>query len=281
MELPARVGIVGLGLMGGSLARALAALPGRPRILASSLEPDDLESARAEGVVDAVADADVVAAGADLVVYATPLGATLELLEAHRALWASDAVVTDLVSLKTPVLTRARELGIIERYVGSHPVTGGEGEGFPASREGLYDGAVVWLVRDEPSAGARSAVDGLWKALGAEPRWIDAAEHDRRMVRASHLPQILANALAAALGEAGVRREELGPGGRDMTRLAGSSPRMWEGLFEHSGTDLASAVRELLSGLESVARSLEAGEVDDVVRLMERTRRWTRGEPWS
>lgn len=281
MEIPSRVGIVGLGLMGGSLARALGPRAAGPSVMASSLVGEDLVTALSHGVVDEVGDPETVAASCDLVVYATPLTATLRLLEAHAERWKPGAVITDLVSLKSPVQEQARRLGILARYVGSHPMAGGEGSGYPASRDGLYHDATVWLVRDGASEAAAATVRGLWEAVGGRPVWVGADEHDRRMVRTSHLPQVVANALAAVLGEAGLRRSELGPGGREMTRLAGSSPEMWRPLLRYSGPELAGAVREILPMLETVARLLEDGDVDAVVRLMERTGRWTRGEPWS
>jgi prephenate dehydrogenase len=98
--------------------------------------------------------------------------------------------------------------------------------------------------------------------------------HDLRMVRASHLPQLLANVLASHLESGGLARDELGSGGRDMTRLAGSSPRMWKDLLEHSAPLLAPALREIGADLDALATLLEAHDVEGVARVMERTRAW-------
>ena len=81
--------------------------------------------------------------------------------------------------------------------------------------------------------------EALWSALGARPAWTTAAEHDRLMTRVSHVPQLVANALARTLAQAGVAHADLGPGGRDMTRLAGSSPELWRDLFRWSAPEAA------------------------------------------
>ena len=271
-----RVAVLGMGLMGGSLARALRSLPQPPRLVGWSPETGEAERARVAGALDEVTlDPDAAARSGDLVVYATPLGAVLELMDRHRHLWREEGVITDVASLKAPVLERASALGAASRYVGSHPMVGGEGSGFAASRADLYLGARVWLVSGSGSDAARRGVEGLWRALGARPEWTDPGEHDRSMVQTSQLPQLLSNALARALEQAGVPRSELGPGGRDMTRLAGSSPGMWHDLLAHSAPLLASALREVGGTLEELAELLDAGKVEELVRIMEETRRWT------
>ena len=275
---PASVAVVGLGVMGGSLVRALRALPDPPRVLAASPDARDLEGARRAGLLERASPdpADVVD-DADLVVYATPLGATLALLEEHREAWREGAVVTDVASLKAPVAERARELGLARRWVGSHPMVGAEASGFEASREDLYLGAPVWLCDAGADAAALAAVAGLWRALGARPARTDAAEHDRLMTWASHLPQLSANALALALEEAGVASDALGPGGRDATRLAGSAPSMWRDLLGAAAGPDAEALRALARHAAALADLLDAGDAEGVARRMERTRRWRAG----
>lgn len=279
---PATVGIVGLGLMGGSLARSLKDGADEPWIVASSLDREALERALEEGVVDrAAGDAGEVANEAELVVYATPLDATLELLEAHRDRWKPGAILTDVVSLKEPVARKIRDVGAGARWIGAHPMAGSEESGFGASRADLYRDARVYLVREEGGDDEARAVEALWERTGARTVWVEADEHDRRMVWASHLPQLLANALAAALGRSGVEPVDLGPGGRDMTRLAESSPELWRGLLEAGGDRESESLRAAVRELERLQEWLAGGEVDRVVEYMERTRRWREGEAWS
>jgi prephenate dehydrogenase len=274
----ARVAVIGLGVMGGSLTRALRSLPRPPYVVGFTPAAHDREAALAAGALDEAApSAELAAASADLVVYATPLRALLELQAQHAAVWSPDAVVSDLSSLKVPPAAQARALGVHGRYVSAHPMVGSAGSGFGASSSGLYAGAAVWLSGADLPAAVAERVERFWSELGARPAWIDAAVHDARMVHASHLPQILANVLARYLEECGLRRSELGSGGRDMTRLAGSSPEIWRDLLEQSAPQLAPALRGIGADLEALAALLEARDVEGVAGLMERTRAWSRG----
>lgn len=273
-----RVTIVGLGVIGGSLARALHALPDGPVVVGTARDPGDVARAEAAGVLhEVVYDTAKALEGSDLVVYATPLRATLALLEAHRELWDEGAVVTDVVGLKTPVMDTAARLGLSHRFVGGHPMAGTEGRGFEGSRDGLYQDARVWLVPGDPAGEAVGRVDALWRRVGARPLRTDAATHDHAMVWCSQAPQLLSNALAGALDVAGFTPAALGPGGRDMVRLSGSPTEVWGELLAHSGPGAAVALRSVVRGLEALAGLLEAGDTDGVVRFMDRTRQWREG----
>lgn len=273
---PSPVGIVGLGLMGGSLARALGKIDDAPEVVAWSREPRDLEMARDAGVIrEAVATPEEVAAQSAVVVYAVPLGAILDMLEDHRGLWRPDAVLTDVTSLKAPVVSRARASGLAERFVGGHPMAGGQASGFAAARGDLFRGSTVWLTRDTGAEGPREIVADMWRSVGAVPRTVDAADHDGRMVWSSHLPQVLSNVLADVLEARGFARSDLGPGGRDMTRLAGSSPGMWLDLLDEAGPAVARALDVLGGALHGTARDLRNGRLDEVAELLESSRRWS------
>lgn len=272
--------VVGLGLMGGSLARSLRSHPAEPEVLGLTADGSEGEAALAEGAVsEVVRDSGDALARAELVVYATPLSAVLDLMEAHHGRLRPDALVTDVASLKAPVVQRARALGLEDRYVGSHPLTGGEGSGFRASRPGIYRGSTVWLTEDMGTREAQRGVESFWRALGAEPAWTAAEAHDRRMAWVSHLPQLVANALARALEGAGVQPSDLGPGGRDMTRLAASSPRMWRDLLSHAAAVDSATLHVVAGELQALATALENGRYDRVATLMEETRRWRMGGP--
>lgn len=269
-----RVGIVGLGLMGGSLARALKSLNAPPHVAGFSLDPEDGELAQASGVVDEVTSSvEDLVAQRDLVVYATPLGATLELIRSHAADWG-DAAVTDVVSLKVPLVNLMAELSESRRYAGSHPMAGGEGSGFQASSVTLFSEARIWLVRGEGATRAADGVEQMWRSLGSTPLWTEAAEHDTRMAWVSHLPQLVANALASALATAGYAPADLGPGGADMIRLAASSPDMWVDLFGVSAPLVGKALSDLGVDLGRLGEALAEGDMAPIAELMALTRTW-------
>lgn len=275
MTIEGPVGIVGMGVMGGSLARALAAR-GVP-VRAYSADSDDAGAALAAGVVSTVVDSvEASAAGAAWWIVATPLAALPEVFAAGRS--GQPARVMDLASLQRPAIAAAGAAGLAPIHRSAHPMVGSERSGFAASSADLYEGAEVWISRPEGGAGTLDAeVDDFWRALGAAPESIDPRVHDRRMAAASHLPQLAANALALVLEESGLAVGDLGPGGRDATRLAGSSPRMWSDLLPHSAADLAPLLKRLSEESAELARLLDHADHDTMAALLARTRRWRSG----
>jgi len=267
--------------MGGSLARALKNLPEPPHIRALSENAEDVRAGLEEGAVDEGArNPEHLLRDRDLVVYGTPLRATVDLLGRHRPFLEPEAVVTDLASLKDPVLTRVQDLGLQDRYVGSHPMVGGTGSGFGASSVDLFRGARVWVV---PGSGGDSGITGrlleLWGSLGARPRVVGAGEHDRSMVWVSHLPQLTGNALAMALEGAGVARSRLGSGGLDMTRLAGSPAEMWMEILQGAPSDLSRALEALGNAVEELRGLVDREDWEGVGDRMRTTREWVEEKP--
>jgi prephenate dehydrogenase len=273
---PAPVALIGLGALGGSLARALRALPAPPPVRAHALEAADLGAAVDEGVVDSahdnVADA---ARGAAVLVLATPLGAEEAVLAEAAPVLAPDALALDVGSLQEPALEAARAAGLAARFVAGHPMAGSEASGFRASRADLFRDATVWLsAADECDDHARRRAERFWADVGARPLWTDAEPHDTRMAVVSHLPQVVANALSHVIAQGGFTVADLGPGGRDMTRLAASNPVLWRDLLEHSGPQVAALLRLLGRELDGWAGVLDGQDLDTVLRRMEATRRW-------
>jgi len=271
------VTVLGLGVMGGSLARALSELPGAPTVVGWSPDARERDAALAAGAVsrapaewrDAVADA-------DLVVLAAPLRASCELLGPVASAAPAGATISDVASLKAPLGDAAEAAGVADRWVGAHPMAGSEESGFEASRPGLYRGALVWTAAGAAAAPRVPAVHALWKSVGAVPVAIEPEAHDRLVAKASQLPQLAANALATVLAGAGVEPGQLGPGGRDMTRLAASGAAMWRDLLDHPSPDLIAGLRALSAELERLAVLLEEGDLDALEQIMRTTREWRR-----
>jgi prephenate dehydrogenase len=271
------VAVVGLGLMGGSLARELAARG--YRVLGFDHDAATVLAAREAGMA-AYALPAPAAAGLDsarLLVLAVPVAAAAPLLAALLPHLHPDCIVTDLGSTKRAIGEAAVGLGIAERFVGGHPLTGDHRAGWEASRRGLFEGARVFLCptpATRPAALAR--VRSLWTELGAEPREMSAAEHDRALAWSSHLPQIASTALALALGGAGFGPRELGPGGRDATRLAASSPEMWSAICRENADLIEPAVRALEATLSDLRAALHGRDADAIHLFFASGSRWAR-----
>lgn len=264
--------------MGGSLARALSALERAPYLSGWSPDPEERRAARSAGAVATAPKAwSAAVAEADLVVLAAPLAASCDLLAEVARATPRDTTLSDVASLKAPLARVAGRAGVRDRWVGAHPMAGSAESGFAASRADLYRGARVWTCAAPEAAARERRVHALWRSVGAEPRAIDAGAHDRLVAVASHLPQLAANALASVLEASGIEPDQLGPGGRDMTRLAASSPEIWHDLLEHASPELLRELRALSTETARLAELLERGEVDAVTALMARTRAWRRG----
>jgi prephenate dehydrogenase len=234
------VAVVGLGLVGGSLARALRGAG--YRVIGVDRAHVCRRAKAAGAVVATFSDVGEAAAACDVMVLAAPPATNRALL--RRLAPFDRLVVTDVGSVKGPIVREARRLGL-RRFVGGHPIAGSERKGFAASRADLFRGHAWTLVpgRDPRAFGV---VRALVKAAGARPVRTSPAEHDRMLAFLSHVPQLVAWALmAAARGDAvAARRLGLaGPGFRDMTRLARSPRSLWRQILAENRPEVARALR--------------------------------------
>jgi prephenate dehydrogenase len=244
-----RVGVLGLGLIGGSVALRLAA---GHDVLVWDTDPATRAAAAARGLT--VAE-DL--AGTDVTVLATPMDAL------PAALAVGAPVVTDVGSVKAPVLAAARAAGVRDRYVGGHPMAGSERSGFAAADPGLLDGAVWVLCLDEDTDLDRwLTVAGLVAGAGCRVLPTTAAEHDRAQARISGLPHLLASALAAAGGRGGPLAAALAAGSyRDGTRVAGTRPEFTAALCDTNREALGAVLDETLADLAAARAALRGGTV--------------------
>jgi prephenate dehydrogenase len=220
--LPRRVGVVGLGLMGASLAQGLKAARAGVGVVAVEPREDVRERALDEGVADQASAAPGEALRAcEVVVLCTPIATIEALLGPVSRLMADGAVLTDVGGAKERVVRlAAAEVRPGVAFVGAHPMFGGRG-GYQAARPDRWNGGAVALCTDGADARALARVEALHAGLGAEVIRCLAAEHDAAVAMVSHLPYLVASALALAAREAGPLAARLaGPGLDDMTRLA-------------------------------------------------------------
>jgi prephenate dehydrogenase len=221
--LPRELGLVGLGLMGASLARAAKAADSTVRVTAVEPRADVRERARSDGVADTVlGEPGPPLVACEVVVLCTPIAAIEALLGPVSRLMRDGAVLTDVGGAKERVVACARaDVRPGVSFVGAHPMFGGRG-GYEAARPDRWRGGTVAVCTDGAPAEAVERVGALHAALGAEVARCAAAEHDAAVALVSHLPYLVASALSVAVREAGPLAAQLaGPGLNDMTRLAG------------------------------------------------------------
>jgi prephenate dehydrogenase len=250
-----RIGVVGLGLIGGSLARRLT---GRHEVVGWDADPRTRELATAAGLPVA-GWAEEAASGAAVTVVATPLAALPTVLS---ALSTTDCpVVTDVGSVKVPVSAAAAAAGLAGRFVGGHPMAGTEHTGFPAADPALFDGATwVLCVEDGTELGAWLRVAALVTGTGCRVLPCPAADHDAAVARVSGLPHLLAAALAVEGAAGGPLTATLAAGSfRDGTRVAGSRPELIAGLCDGNRAALAEALDATLDRLAEARDALREG----------------------
>jgi len=254
-----RVGIIGLGLMGASLALALRAARPDLELVGSDTDEDTMRLAAGRGVVSA-GDA----LEADVVVLATPIPALSEILS---RLAGTTAVVTVMASTKVLVMGWAAAAGV--DLVGGHPMCGREQGGIRAADPQIFHGAPWILTRDHRT------VTELVQAVGAIPVFMDAARHDRLVAGVSHVAFMLSVAYVLALADQPDwpdMQTVAGPGFRDVSRLAAGDPELYAAIVSTNGECIADAMRWVEGSLARLRRHLE-GRDGRLVELFEEARR--------
>jgi prephenate dehydrogenase len=276
--------ICGVGLIGGSLALTARRHGLVERIVGLGRTQANLDVALERGLIDyATRDVAEAAHGAELVMLATPVMTFPETLAAMIPYLPHDAVITDVGSVKQWVV-RALEplIGPAMALVGVHPVAGKETVGAGAAEAGLFvNRRVIVTPSRRSNAAAVAKVAALWRATGAKVEELAPAAHDALLARASHLPQIVASALAAALeGEQidGKLVSEYGAGGlRDTTRIAASSAEMWRDICLTNREAIMAALELFRGSLDKFANAVARGDAAELMALFERGRRMREG----
>lgn len=277
MPIFERITVIGLGLLGGSVALAAKSRGIAATVVGVTRNPRTLEAAPREGAVDR-AGSDVAdgVRGADLVVLATPVFAMAETLRKAAPHLGEGALVTDVGSVKgilAESLPAILPAGAI--YVGAHPMAGSHETGFPHATPDLFEGAAC-IVTPTPAA-PRDAVErvaSFWAALGARVLERDPAVHDLEVSWVSHVPHATAFAFAHALAASPPGASEVrGPGFRDFTRIAWSDPGLWADILVSNREAVTGPLREVGERITALARVLEEADVETAVRFIAAARK--------
>ena len=277
---PTSLTVIGLGAIGGSVAWQ-SRLAGVARVVGYSPSRSEGVAALRAGAVTEIADSPIKAIrGAELVVLAVPPGPTLDLIGRLAPSLEPGSTLTDVCSLKAPVMTRAADSGIEDRFAGSHPLAGTHDSGFTAARPDRLRGCAVYVCETGSSEGPRIArgVMRFWEdVLEAHPILIDAAAHDRQLAWTSHLPQAVAYALAKALSDRRLGGVTFGTGARDTTRLAASNPEMWLDILMQNRDPLIEALSSVERGVAELRQLIATGDRQGLERYLETAREFRRG----
>jgi prephenate dehydrogenase len=277
-----RLGLVGLGLLGGSVAKAARAQGLADEIVAVGRDRARLEPALRDGAIDrASTDIAEGVAGVDFCLLATPVATISALLpDVWRAL-PSDAVLTDVGSTKAAIVETAERLAAARplAFVGSHPMAGSEQAGYRVSRADLFRGATVIITPTERTdSHAVKRVAEFWEALGGRLVTLDPVTHDRATAAISHLPHLVADALVDAVVRMDPRFFGVaGRGFKDTTRIAASDPRMWREIFQENRAGLAEALAAFRAALDDLERLIAHDDAPAIEAALDRIRRVREG----
>jgi prephenate dehydrogenase len=260
-----RLCIIGVGLIGGSLARALRDAGYCSEVVGAGRNPDKLQTALDLGVIDRYeTDLSRAVAGADVVLVSVPLGAMGAVFSSIKGHLAEHAVVTDAGSAKGSVIEAARQaFGELPGcFVPGHPIAGTEQSGVEASFPGLYkDRRVILTPLAETETHALELVSDMWRAAGADVVIMDPVHHDAVLAATSHLPHVLAYTLVDSLAKLGDNEEifEYAAGGfRDFTRIASSDPVMWRDICLANGDAIQLMIEHFIGDLQTLKAAVQA-----------------------
>lgn len=266
--------IVGVGLIGGSLAAALKQRKLVRQVIGVGRNAARLESARQAGLIDKFAtEIHDVVNQAEVVVFCTPVDRVADDVRHAAKHWNSSAASsanrqtplwTDVGSVKHSICSQLDDLS---QFVGSHPIAGSHRQGFEAADSLLFEGrtcVVTPTPMTNPSQVAR--LERFWQAVGMLTVQMTSMEHDRALATTSHLPHLVASALASTLTEE--NRSLTGTGFRDTTRIAAGDPALWTGILLGNSESILSALQEMQQRLEQFRHALDAKDVMAVMNLL-------------
>ena len=268
-----RLAIVGVGLLGGSIALAARAHGLAREIVGIGRDRTRLEAPLRAGAVDRVTTD--LAAGvrdADVVVLAANVLANEQLLADAWPAVASSAVVTDVGSTKRGIVAAAERLPGAHRFVGSHPMAGSEKSGYAVARPDLFRGATVIVTPGDASEpGAVKTVTSFWEAFGARVSALEPDTHDRVVAAISHLPHVVAWALVEAVGRFEPAALPFAARGfKDTTRIAAADTAMWTEILLSNRDTIASSLGAFRGALGDLERLIAAGDRGGIERLLAR-----------
>ena len=272
------VAVVGVGLIGGSLAAALRQRKVARRVIGVGRDAARLEAARKAGLIDeGSTDLAEVARRTNLIVFCTPVERVAEGVRAALAGLAcsssglqltansSKLLLTDAGSVKGPI---CEALADIPNFIGAHPIAGSHRQGFEAADANLFEGKVCVLTPRESAAPDDIArLERFWQSVGMKTVTMTPDDHDRALAMTSHLPHVVASSLAATLTPE--NRPLTGSGFRDTTRIAAGDPSLWTGILLNNAAHLIDGLEAIQQRLKAFRTAIQLGNADVLRQLLD------------
>lgn len=273
-----KIGFIGLGLIGGSIAKGIKKVHPEYELIAYSRTRAKLELALSEHSIDEIADTiDEKLGNCDLLFLCTPVSFNADYLAQIKPHLAPNCIITDVGSTKHSIYLEVEKLNLTSQFIGGHPMTGSEKTGYENASDHLLENAFYVLTPTKDTTDAQlSLLHSLVKELGAIPTVLDSAEHDKVVAAISHLPHLIACALVNLVRdndtEAQTMKQVAAGGFKDITRIASSSPEMWEQICMTNRFAIADFIKRYISSMEDILRDVETGNGQGIYHLFETAR---------
>lgn len=256
-------GFIGFGLIGGSIARTMRRVHPGCTLYAFDLDQDSLELACREGVLNQYFDAvDDRFSSCDMIYLCAPVSVNISYLNVLKEFISKDCLITDVGSVKTPIQEAVREAGLESQFIGGHPMVGSEKTGYVNSNDRLLENAYYFLT---PSRNTQFQLSALFSSfitgLGSLAVTLEPEEHDYITASISHVPHIVAAELVHLVRRAdhknGMLKQLAAGGFKDITRIASSSPVMWENICLNNSSNIRNLLSDMVTDLQEVIRELD------------------------
>ncbi|HWL07276.1 MAG TPA: prephenate dehydrogenase/arogenate dehydrogenase family protein [Planctomicrobium sp.] len=269
-----RIAIMGVGLIGGSIALAAKSWNVADHVIGYGRNRSRLQAALERGIIEEVASTPEELAKADLIVVCTPVDRIAEdAILALRATSGSSILITDAGSVKTRILEEIAHQVSDDRFVGAHPLAGSHHSGFEHAAPNLFQSRLCLVTpRSDQESGQESEnktkqVCRFWEQIGMRVKLMSAEEHDRILALTSHLPHLAASVVAGIVDPAFL--EYAATGYRDTTRVAAGDPELWSAILTMNSPEIINGIDQMISSLQQYREHLQENQKSAVVSLLE------------
>ncbi len=268
-----RIAIIGVGLIGGSIALAAKARGLTSHVIGHGRSADRLQLAQKLGIIDSYATHLSLIKNADLIVVCTPVDRIAVDVMMLLALTNNEStLITDVGSVKDNIVREVQNIADHERYIGSHPLAGSHHTGFEYADVNLFENRVCVLTPTEVNSSTHiETIRGFWSALGMNVRSMTSVDHDQTLSRTSHIPHLVAAATALLVDETAI--DLASSGYRDTTRVAVGDPDLWTAIFNENASHLMDSTDQLIKTLTQFKKAISNKDSATLKKMLEQAQR--------
>ena len=261
-------GIVGLGLIGGSIAKALKAR--NFEVFAEDLNRNYLEAATKEGLISGSLN-EIDQEKEFILIICVPVSAYADIFSHHKDLMTKAQLVTDCASVKNTLSDELNSHPSLQKnYVFSHPMAGSERSGFFHSDKDLFkDRVCILSKKDLTEKKSLDLCENLWRDLGSKIKFLDLKDHDKILASTSHLPHFIAFSLVKSLSNLDSDKIYSGGGLKDFTRIAASDVKMWKDIFSHNKEEILKAIDDFIESVNFFRTQIKQDDLDKIEKFIE------------